>query len=257
MIQPPPLELLVVLVAVALASGVGCTTIGPGGIFVTIALYALTPLSSAEVAGTAHVTFVGVGVVGAVGFARSGELTGDGRALAAILAGTSVLGALAGARLNAHVSRRLFGILLGAAAAATGVALLYRQRRGLEPLLTFDAGSRRNRVLLGGLGVGLGVAAGLVGVGGPVLAVPALVVLGVPVLLAIGVAQVQAIFLSGFATVGYLSYGAVSPLYAAVTGVPLVVGAIAGWVVAHRVDPDRLKGALGVVLLPVGAYLML
>ncbi|MFC6730778.1 sulfite exporter TauE/SafE family protein, partial [Natronoarchaeum mannanilyticum] len=119
MTQVPPLGLLVVLVAVALASGVGCTTIGPGGIFATIALYALTPLSSAEVAGTAHATFIGVGVVGAVGYARSGELLGgEGRALAAILSATSVLGALAGARLNAAVSRELFGVLLGGVAAA-------------------------------------------------------------------------------------------------------------------------------------------
>jgi len=254
----PSIELLLVLTAIALASGVGCTTIGPGGIFVTIALYALTPLSSAQVAGTAHVTFVAVGIVGAAGYSRSGELvSGDGRALAAILSGASVLGALAGAHLNPYVSRRSFGVLLGGVAAATGVALLYRQRRDLEPVLSVDASARRGRLLLAALGLGLGVASGLVGVGGPVLAVPALVVLGVPVLLAIGVAQVQAIFLSGFAGVGYLSYGAVSPLYAAIVGVPLVAGAVAGWVIAHRIDPDRLKGAIGVVLLPVGAYLML
>ncbi|MFC6730463.1 sulfite exporter TauE/SafE family protein, partial [Natronoarchaeum mannanilyticum] len=91
------LLLIAVLAAIALVAGVGITTIGPGGIFVTVALYALTPLSSTEVAGTAHATFIVTGLVGTVAYARSGELLdGDGRGMAAILSAASVVGALAG-----------------------------------------------------------------------------------------------------------------------------------------------------------------
>jgi uncharacterized membrane protein YfcA len=75
-------------------------------------------------------------------------------------------------------------------------------------------------------------------------------------LLALGVAQVQAIFISGFATAGYLAQDAVSVLYATLVGVPLALGAVGGWVLAHRVDPDRLKTALGVALIAVGGYLV-
>lgn len=244
------------MVVVALVSGVGCTTIGPGGIFVTIALYVLTPLSSAEVAGTAHVTFIAVGAIGALAYARSGELgDGDGYALAAVLSAASVLGALAGAHLNTYVSRRLFGVILGAVAASTGLVLLHRQRSGLASVAEVDPGTRNGRVVFGTLGFALGVTAGLVGVGGPVFAVPALVLLGVPMLLALGVAQVQAIFLSGFATAGYLTQDAVSVRYAVVVGVPLVLGAVVGWALAHRIDPERLKTVLGAVLVVVGGYL--
>ncbi|WP_135820865.1 sulfite exporter TauE/SafE family protein [Halostella litorea] len=252
-----PLELALVLVAIALVSGVGCTTIGPGGIFVTVALYLLTPLSSAEVAGTAHVTFIAVGVLGAAAYARSGELAStDGPLLAGILSGTSILGAVAGARMNTYVSRRLFGIVLGVVAGVTGVALLYRRRTELDSVVALDPGEWRGRVAFGTLGFSLGVTAGLVGVGGPVFAVPALVLFGVPMLLAVAVAQVQAVFISGFATAEYLTQDAVSGRYALLVGVPLVVGALGGWVVAHRVDPDRLKAALGVVLIGVGLYLV-
>lgn len=248
---------LAALVGIALVAGVGITTIGPGGIFVTVALYALTPLSSATVAGTAHTTFVATGLMGTAAYARSGELVGDdGRGMAAILSATSIVGALAGTYLNTYVSRRLFGVLLGVIAALTGGILLYRERRELDPVVTIDVTSWRGRAALGLLGVVLGVASGLVGVGGPVLAVPALVVLGVPILLALAVAQVQSIFIAAFAAAGYFAQGAVSVPLVVLVGVPQVVGVVAGWSIAHRIDPGRLKVTLGVVLFGVGVYLI-
>ena len=119
---------LVALVVIALFAGVGITTIGPGGIFVTIALYVLTPLPSATVAGTAHATFIATGIVASLAYVRSGELhSQDGRRMAAVLSATSIVGALAGAYLNAYVSQELFGLLLGGFAALVGAVLLYRR----------------------------------------------------------------------------------------------------------------------------------
>lgn len=256
----PPLtiEVLLVLVGISLLSGVGCTTTGAGGIFVTIALYVFTPLSSAEIAGTAHVVFVAVGVVGAVGFMRSGELLGtEGRVLAGILGGASIIGALAGAYLNPYISRRLFSILLGILTAVTGGVLLYGQVRDLPSIVAVDSNAIRGRLVFGVVGAFLGVTSGLVGIGGPILAVPAMVTLGVPMLLALGVAQVQAIFISGFAASGYFIQDAISPFFATITGVPTIIGALCGWVVAHRVDPDRLELLLGSVLIPTGLYLII
>ncbi|WP_306060625.1 sulfite exporter TauE/SafE family protein [Natronococcus wangiae] len=255
---PLPVELVLVLVGISLVAGVGCTTTGAGGVFVTIALYAFTPLSSAEIAGTAHVVFVAVGVVGAVGFARSGELLEtDGRTLAAILSGTSVLGAVAGAYLNAYVSRRLFSILLGVLTVITGGVLLYGQIRDLRSIVAVDSSATSGRLVFGSVGLFLGITAGLVGIGGPILAVPALVTLGVPMLLALGIAQVQAIFISGFAASGYFVQEAISPFFATITTVPTVIGAIGGWLLAHHVDPDHLELVLSGILIPVGLYLIL
>jgi uncharacterized protein len=177
--------------------------------------------------------------------------------LAVLLSGTSVVGAVAGTVLNAYVSRRAFGIVLGVLIVATGVLLLYRQLRGLASIVTVDAATPGGRLAFAVLGFGLGVVSGLVGIGGPVLAVPAMVVLGVPMLLALGVAQVQAIFISGFAAGGYFLQDAISPAFASIIGGPLVVGAAGGWLIAHRIDPGRLEVALGIVLLPTGVYLML
>ena len=214
------------------------------------------PISSSEVAGTTHATFVATGLLGSAAYLRSGELrTGESRALVVLLSASSVVGALAGAGLNAFVSRALFGILLGGVAMAVGGLICYREWDGLEPVYRIDPETRRDRLVLTGLGFVLGVCSGLVGIGGPVLAVPALILLGVPMLGAVAVAQVQSIFIAVFATTGYLAQGSVIPSLAVVVGTPLLLGVVVGWRVAHLIDPERLKVALGVALVLIGPVL--
>lgn len=250
------LEMLALLVAIAFAGGIGITTIGPGGIFVTISLYVFTPLSSAVIAGTAHATFISTGILGTVAYFRSGELTEEkNHALATILCGSSVVGALVGAQLNTYVSRQLFGVLLGIAAGVAGIVLLYREWQGLDPRIRLRVTTQRGKGVLAGLGFGLGVAAGLVGIGGPVLAVPALVILGIPILVSLAIAQIQSVFISGVATMGYLANDAVSLWFVLLIGVPQLFGVVVGWQIAHKVDPSRLTTGLGVVLVVVGGYL--
>jgi len=254
----PPLAPGVLLVGIAFLAGVGCTSIGPGGIFTTIALYMLTAVPASTVAGTAQLTFVGVGLLGSVAYLRSGELAiGANARTAAVLSVSSILGALAGAGINTHVSRDLFGVLLGGFAVVTGVVIVYRERSSALPEYELDLTPPRGDVLLGALGLGLGLVSGLLGVGGPVIAVPVLVVLGVGMLSAVAVAQVQSVFIAVFATAGYALNGAVSVPLALLVGVPQLVGAFLGWRLTRVVDPGRLKVALGLTLVAVGPYLSL
>ncbi|ADB61157.1 protein of unknown function DUF81 [Haloterrigena turkmenica DSM 5511] len=255
---PFDLSLVLLLVSIAFFSGIGITTIGPGGIFVTIALYSLTPLASSQVAGTAHATFVVTGLVGSAAYLHSGEMrTGESRAIAVVLSASSILGALVGASVNAFVPRSLFGVLLGGVSTTVGAVILYRERRGFNPFYDLEPLERRGQFALAGLGFALGICSGLLGIGGPVLAVPALVLVGVPMLLAVAVAQVQSIFIATFAAAGYALQGNVLLPLAVVIGTPLLLGVVTGWKVAHMIDPERLKVALGVVLLGVGPYLAL
>ncbi|HSH44952.1 MAG TPA: sulfite exporter TauE/SafE family protein [Longimicrobiales bacterium] len=248
----------VALVIIALLAGVGITAIGPGGIFLTISLYALLPITPPVIAGTASATFIATGLVGTYIYARSGQLTaGPNRLLAVLLSGASIAGALAGAAINPLVSKALFGGLLGVMAIAAGVLIVVQQARGLTPKAELDPGTTRGQVITVGIGLGIGLAGALLGVGGPVLAVPALVVLGVPMLIAVAVAQVQSVFVSGFATIGYMFQGAVSWPLALLVGVPQLLGVLAGWWIALRTEPRKLKFILGGVLVAVGIYLIL
>ena len=245
------------LVIIALLAGVGITAIGPGGIFLTIALYALLPITPPVIAGTASATFVATGILGSIIYARSGHLSGRGAwRLALWLGGTSVLGALAGTVLNPMLPKRTFGILLGLFSMGVGVLIAYRELRGLTPRTQLAIDTGRGKLIVTAIGFGIGLSGALLGVGGPVLAVPALVVLGVPMLLAVAVAQVQSIWIAAFATLGYAVQGAVSWSLALLVGVPQLIGALAGWWVARRTSPRRLKIALGVALVAVGIYLL-
>ncbi|WP_101294043.1 sulfite exporter TauE/SafE family protein [Halegenticoccus soli] len=253
----PPIDVAVALVLVALFAGAGITTVGPGGVFVTAALFALTPASPATVAGTASATFVATGLVGSYAYRRSGELTGErGRLLAAILSATGVLGAVVGATLNTRLPRSVFGGLLAAFLATVGVVIVARERRGLAAVAEIDSETARGRAVVAAVGFAIGVTGGLLGVGGPVLTVPALVLLGTPMLLAVAAAQVQSVFLSGFAAATYAAHGAVSPSLAALVGVPQLVGVVVGWRLAHRIPTARLKSALGGVLVLVAISLV-
>jgi hypothetical protein len=89
----------------------------------------------------------------------------------------------------------------------------------------------------------------MLGVGGPLLTVPLLVVAGTPVLPALAAAQVQAVVVSGVGTLGYLSRGAVDWPLALMVGIPELCGVLIGWRVARSAPPRRLKQIMIAALL--------
>ena len=250
-------EIMILLLVIALVGGICITTIGPGGIFVTIALFALLPLDPSTVAGTASATFIATGIVGSLGYLKSGELKGKvaGKA-AGVLSLTSVIGAFAGAQINTLLDKSLFAVLLGLFVFFTGILILYRQKKQLKPDSKLKMDSSRGLLWLGGVGLAVGLPGGLLGVGGPVLAVPLMVVLGVPMLLSVALAQVQSIFISGFATVGYMIHDAVDWYLALFLTVPLLIGTISGWYIAQRIKASKLQVSLALVLIVLGIYLI-
>lgn len=249
--------IVTVLLVIALVGGFCITTIGPGGIFVTIALFALLPLDPGTVAGTASATFIITGIAGSLGYFRSGQLLEKHAVKAAvILSLASVAGAFAGSQLNAFLSASLFAVLLGIFVISTGILILYRQKYTLSPERTLKMESSGGLVRLGVVGVAVGLPGGLLGIGGPVLAVPMMVVLGIPMLMSVALAQVQSVFISGMATAGYALQGAVDWTLALYLTLPLLIGAIAGWYSAQKIKPEKLQVALALILLVLGIYLV-
>ncbi|MGB9966240.1 sulfite exporter TauE/SafE family protein [Halobacterium sp. CBA1126] len=257
MIAGLPTTTLAVLVVLSLFAGIGITAVGPGGIFITIALVALTDLPPAVVVGTASATFVATGLVGAESYRRSGELDSQGgKRMALVLSLTGLAGALIGVRLNALIDESTFSVLLGVFVSLTGILVFYRTRYGTAGS-DFDVMTPRGTLGVAGIGAFVGISGGLLGVGGPVLAVPLLVAIGVPMLIAVGVAQVQSVFVAAFATAGYLAQGAVSWPLAIAIGIPELVGVVAGWKIAQSIDAETLTRVLAILLLVVGPYIAL
>ena len=249
--------MIILLLFIALLGGVCITTIGPGGIFVTIALFVLLPLDPGTVAGTASAMFIATGIVGSLGYLQSGQLNSKAAFKSAmVLSLTSMLGAYAGSEVNKLLDASAFAILLGLFVFFTGLIILYRQYNALAPDKRLKLDSTKGLGWMAAVGVAVGLPGGLLGVGGPVLAVPLLVVLGVPMLMSVALAQVQSIFISAMATTGYTLQGAVDWYLAGILGIPLIIGTIAGWYLAQRIPVKKLKVALAIVLVALGIYLM-
>jgi uncharacterized membrane protein YfcA len=238
-----------------LVGGIGITALGPGGVLVTIGLFAFSGLSPAEIAGTAIVTNVAAGLLGAGVYLRSGQLREHStRQLARTLIACAVVGTPFGVVANAHVSGPLFGTLLGVCVIAVGV-LLYARVRRPGPVSRPPVSLTRPRVL--GIGGTVAVVSGLFGLGGPLLSVPLLIAAGTPMLTALAAAQAQSIVIAGVGTIGYASQGNVDWSLALLVGVPQLAGVVVGWRVAHALPADRLRIALAGALIVVGPYLIL
>ena len=208
------------------------------------------------VAGTGIVTHIATSLVGSAAYLHSGQLRDRlTRRTALILGISAVVGAPIGFLFNSLVSGHVFGILLAIFVCGVAVLVLYRERTSgqLE-----QAQHPRHRVpLLAALGFGVAAVSSLFGVGGPMLAVPLLVLLGIPVLPALAAAQVQSVIIASVGSIGYLLGGSICWPLAVLVGVPELAGVMMGWKIARAVPTRVLKYALVAFLLLLAPYLAL
>jgi uncharacterized membrane protein YfcA len=99
------------------------------------------------------------------------------------------------------------------------------------------------------LGGGVALTSGIFGLGGPMIAVPVMVLLGVPILQALGSAQAQSIVLASAGTIVYLFHGSIVGPLVVLTGIPQIVGVLLGWKIAHALPRRPLTFALAVTLV--------
>ena len=250
---------LVALAVIGLVGGVGISAVGPGGVLPTIGLFALTPLAPAAVAGTAIATNIGAGIAGTVAFAASGQLRDRAtRRTAVLLAVAAVVGTPPGVLANTHVSKKLFGVLLGVFAVVVAVLVWQRGRREAAAGAARAARGRHPSAgVVLAVGVGVGLVSGLLGLGGPMLSVPLLLALGVELLAALAAAQVQSVVIATVGTIGYAVHGSVEWPLVALIGLPVLVGVVVGWRIAQALPTATLRTVLVVVLLLLAPYLAL
>ncbi|MBA8826516.1 hypothetical protein FHX42_003892 [Saccharopolyspora lacisalsi] len=244
---------LALLALFGLAGGVGITAVGPGGVLPTIGMFLLTGLSPAGVAGTAIVTHIGTGALATAAYTRSGHLREPAtRRIAATLSVAAVIGTPLGVLLNTVVSGEVFGVLLAVAVAVTGILVWVREHRARG---SDETPKHVSPLVTGAVGLVVAVAAGMFGLGGPMLSVPLLVLCGLPVLTALAAAQAQSVVVAAIGTIGYLAHGTINWPLAVLVGVPELVGVLLGWKIAQAVPARRLKYALATALLLLAPYL--
>jgi uncharacterized membrane protein YfcA len=83
------------------------------------------------------------------------------------------------------------------------------------------------------------------------------VVAGVPVRSALAAAQPSSVVVAAVGTLGYLARGDVVWSLAALVGVPVVVGVVAGWFAARLLPVRALTWLMVAALLGLAPYLLL
>jgi hypothetical protein len=237
-----------VLVAAA-AIGVAVGLLGGGGSVLSVPLLALgLGLEPASAITTSLLVVAVTSLAALIPHARAGRV----RWRVGLAFGPAGLaGALAGGRIGAalpgSVVMLLFGLALAASAATT---LLRRPPAVLQPVAAEPL-----RVLAIGLAVGL--VTGLVGVGGGVVIVPAMIyAVGLPVHAAIGTSLLVISMSSAAGAVGRLGHvdvdWSITLGFAAIAG----AGAALGACLAGRVEAEPLRRGFGWLVVAVAALVL-
>jgi uncharacterized membrane protein YfcA len=241
---------LVAFAVVGLATGVLSGTLGVGGGFILVPLLTLVGVPIHEAVGTSLAFIV---LVSGAGAARHIHQSSADIRLAAAVAIPGVVTAQLGAHLAHGLDENVLALIFGIVLVAVAVWML------LAPELPERESSGHPvdlpRAALVGLVVGF--ASGMLGVGGGFLLVPALVLLlGIPLAVAVGTSLLAIILPAVSGAVAYAALGSIDWTAVAVT-VPFgILGALYGARLAVRLPEPALRIAFDVVLLAGAAKLL-
>jgi uncharacterized membrane protein YfcA len=241
----------VTLLAAGLALVVGLTLglLGGGGAVLTVPILVYVVGVSAKAAVPLSLVVVGISAaVGAAGHWRAGRLVvTDGLQFALFAMVGAFMGAKVGLLLPERVQLGLFG-------AVVLLAALAMWRSADHPPTPQPARSPR---LVAAFGVGVGLLAGVIGIGGGFLFVPVLVSLlqySLPRATAVSMMVIALISASALLSYGGsidIPWNIAVPFIAAT-----VIGLFVGIRLAPRVPADTLKRVFSIVLLAVGSFVL-
>lgn len=241
---------IVAFALVGLATGVLSGTLGVGGGFILVPLLTLTGVPIHEAVGTSLAFIV---LVSGAGAARHIHQSSADVRLAAAIAIPGVVTAQLGAHLAHGLDEHVLALIFGLVLVAVAVWMLLAPE--LPEGSSSDYGVDLPRAALVGLVVGF--ASGVLGVGGGFLLVPALVLLlAIPLAVAVGTSLLAIILPAISGAVAYAALGSIDWTALAAT-VPFgVLGALYGARLAVRLPEPALRVAFDVVLLAGAAKLL-
>jgi uncharacterized membrane protein YfcA len=245
-----------VTVAIGVATGLLAGLLGVGGGLVMVpGMTQLLKMRQHEAVGTSLLVIIPIALVGALVLGQSHDVD---PLVGVILAVASIVGAVVGAGLTRTISdrtlRRVFAIAVLVVAVIMLIdagATMLHAGIGLHP------SSRPSGALLVvlGLAIGLvtGVLSGLLGIGGGLVMVPAMVlVLGLSQHLAQGTSLFVIVPTAAAGSVTHLRLGNIRPAVAGWLAIGGIAGAVAGAMLALLVPDQALRILFAVFLLYTG-----
>ncbi|MFA5890585.1 MAG: sulfite exporter TauE/SafE family protein [Actinomycetota bacterium] len=248
-----PADRRALYVAVGMAGGMAGGLLGVGGGVVMVPALVLGLRFAQRRAHAASLSAIlPIGVVSTVLYLCDGNVNG---AIAVPLALGSVMGVPMGVRLLARVPESALRATFVATAVLAGVKLLFQFGSGAEFVVL--TGAARFAVAFG-VGLLAGVYAGLLGVGGGIVMVPAMtILLGQAQHIAQGTSLLVIIATASAGTAANLRRGLLDVRVGAWLGVGGAVGAVIGALLARSIPEAALGRAFGAFVILVAIQLLL
>ena len=194
---------LILLLNLAVGVCIGLT--GIAGFLLPMFYTGFLGMPAAEALALSFSAFLLSGILGSVTYYKEGNLE---IRPAVVLSAGSLLGALAGVRVNLLIPEDVMQIILYVVVLVSGISILLRSS-GKEGKQGDPAALSRGRLVFYFLlGIVTGAVCAASGAGGPVLVMPLLTLLGFPAHTAVGMSLFDSIFIAMPAAAGYLWHGA-------------------------------------------------
>ena len=244
--------ILILLLNLAVGACIGLT--GIAGFLLPMFYTGFLGMPSSEALTLSFSAFLISGVLGSVAYYKAGNLE---IRPAAVMSAGSLLGALAGVRVNLLIPEDTMKVILYAVVLISGISILLRiggKDGGKKDAAAISCGKLCFYFLLGIL---TGAVCAASGAGGPVLVMPLLTLLGFPAHTAVGMSLFNSVFIALPAAAGYLWHGADDKeLFLLLIPVLLAhgIGVAAGSRNAARINQTALKcivaaGAIAIALV--------
>ena len=195
--------ILILLLNLAVGACIGLT--GIAGFLLPMFYTGFLGMPSSEALALSFSAFLISGVLGSVAYYKAGNLE---IRPAAVMSAGSLLGALAGVRVNLLIPEDTMQVILYAVVLISGISILLRiggKDGGKKDAAAISCGKLCFYFLLGIL---TGAVCAASGAGGPVLVMPLLTLLGFPAHTAVGMSLFNSVFIALPAAAGYLWHGA-------------------------------------------------
>jgi uncharacterized membrane protein YfcA len=235
---------------VAALVGMLIGTVGVGGVLMVAYLALFAGLSIHEAAATSLFSFLFTGILGTILYQRRGTI--DWRVCLPVCAAALVFG-FCGAAVAALIDPRPLAFIIAAIIIAAGVYIFVPQRLAAR---TRDGRSPGERWLLASIGAASGFGSGLSGAGGPVFAVPLMMILRYVPLTAVATSQVLQIFAAASGSAENLRHGFIDWRAATVITAFELAGVALGVRVAHAASALALRRLAGVLCIASGGFLL-
>ena len=240
--------LLIGLLAAAFIIGIAIGSVGVGGVLLGPTLIFVAGIEVHRAMATSLWSFAFTGIAGALMYAQRGSIPWR---LARDLVAGALPGALVGVQVNVGLPEGALVALLGLVCVGSGI-LSFR-----PPAAVVGCSMHMGTLASVGVGAVVGFASTLTGTGGPVLALPLLLLLGVPVLPAIGASQLLQLPVAASGTLAHLPSGRVDIGLGLMLGLIETVGLTLGVRVAHALSPRRLGRLVALALIGAGTFILI